>query len=225
MKTPRESPVMPVASGWEFSDRWKQFLLSLLNATLLLGIVFVILGLILLSKIETFTENVLDDVRLGLLQEVNADVKSTISAIGTTERDLKLIASRLDAIVKHPEITLSPTLLKGVRSVSDELQKLQKSTAALPGEVANQLMQRFDAAVGHSVVTIAPPVQQAITALSHDVRTVQKTLAKLTSSHASVSDHAIRSVASAVADAIINVRQCRVELAAQREFGPAQQDR
>ncbi|MFY0610896.1 MAG: hypothetical protein JXQ99_05175 [Hyphomicrobiaceae bacterium] len=211
MTVARTSPVMPVARVWRLSNSWKQFLLSLLNATLLLGIIFVALSLILVSKVETFSENALDKVRLGPLQEIGADVKSTVDAIGTTEKELKLIADRLNAMVKHPEITLSPVTLKEMRSIRDELKRLQTSTVALPDETANQLAQRIDSTIGRSTISIFPATQQELGDLTRDVRTMQKTLVELTSSHAAVSDHAIRSIASAVANAIIEVRQCRVK--------------
>ena len=211
MRTHQSGPVVRVASNWTIGDRWKQLLLSLANATFLLGIVFAVLALILVSKVETFSENMLNDVKLGLLKEIDADVESALDAIGTTEKELELVADQLNKLVKDPQISLSPLLIKEMQAIRTELHKVRLTAAAMPAEAASQLLQRIEKATERSTIAISPSALSQLRVLNRELGSMQTSLAELTSLQATVSDHAIRSIASAIASAIIDIRQCRSE--------------
>ncbi|MEQ8825219.1 MAG: hypothetical protein RIC14_12680 [Filomicrobium sp.] len=204
----RHRSVVRVSQAGGIGERLKQFFLSLLNTTLLLGIVFMALALTLVGKLETFTENVLNDVRLSLLHEIDDDVKGTLGAIGEAEQELKLISDRLTAIVEHPERVVSPRLFVEVRALRDELNKIQKTADTLPLGTADVIAQRLNVTNELFATALSGETQRDMQQLSSDVMRMQRTLAELTSSRTAVSDHAIRSIATATANAIISIRGC-----------------
>ena len=191
------------------NERLKQFLLSLLNATLLLGIILAVTGIILISKVESFTASVISQVKFAALEDIDKDVKDVAAAIYAAERDLKTIASRLGEIVDKPDIVLSADLRQELHSLRDELQSLQKTAAALPEKTAQELSKRLDNAVGLSALPLAPDAKRELRELNRELGALQRALAALTSSHSRISDHAIRAIALAAANAYIGARRCR----------------
>ena len=108
--------------------RLKQFLLSLVNATLVLGIILVVLALVLLNQAESFTANVISDVKLGLLEEIDTDIKDVVGSIRSTEEELRVVANRLKQIVDQPEITLAVNDSAWLRSTSARTTRMMPST-------------------------------------------------------------------------------------------------
>ena len=147
------------------TDRLKQLHLSLLNATLMLGIILVLLALLLLDRAQSFTTNVVSDVKFGLLQEIDKDVKEVVGSIRETDRDLRRVADGLDRLIAQPEIALSPESREDIRSLEAKLTGLRDGVS------------------------------------------------QLLSSHESVSDRAVREIASRLGEVYIALRHCRREAA------------
>ena len=138
------------------------FLLSLINATLVLAIVFAVTALILVDRIETFAASVISDVKFAVLQDIDTDVRQVAGAIRTTNTKLQTIAKELEEVVRSPAITLSPAMQDDVRLLIANLTSLRQS------------------------------------------------IVHLTSSHEALSDQSIRAIGATVANAIVDIRQCRV---------------
>lgn len=140
-------------------DRLKQFLLSLLNATLMLGIILVLLALFLVYRVETFTTNVVSEVKLGLLEEVDADVRQVVGAIRATDRDLREVADKLDRFVERPEITLSPELRQEIGALDAKLTDLRDGVT--------RFLSSHDAVSDQAVRDIASRLAESYLALRH----------------------------------------------------------
>lgn len=140
---------------------WKEFLQSLLNATLVLGIIFALSGIFLVSKVHSFAVDVLSDVKVALLHDMDNDIALLARSFQDGERDLRRVGTDLEKIMSHPEITLSPQ------------------------------------------------IQQDLKALRNEVRGLNKRLEKLASDHEVLTDNAVRTLASSVAQAYIDIRGCR----------------
>ena len=139
--------------------QWKQFLLSLVNATLLLAIVLAVLGLVLLNKVESFIADIISDVKFGLLQEIDKDITQVAGAIRSTEEDLRLIAQRLDMVLERPTITLSPDVQREIRSVKTELKALRVGIT--------QLTSSHEALSDHAIRKIAATIAETYIDLRH----------------------------------------------------------
>ena len=137
--------------------RLKQFLLSLVNATLVLGIILVVLALVLLNQAESFTANVISDVKLGLLEEIDTDIKDVVGSIRSTEEELRVVANRLKQIVDQPEITLSPEIRAEITSIDAELGALkQEVTKFLSSHesLSDEAVQRIAATIAEAYIGI-----------------------------------------------------------------------
>lgn len=190
-------------------ERVKQFLLSLLNATLLLGIIFVVAAIILITKIETFTASIISQAKFAALESIDKDVRDVAASISKTEQDLKDIAGRLNQLVDKPQIMLSSDLRNDLHALREALQSLQKTAAALPEATVRSLSQRLDKLVATEALPVSADSQNELRMLNRKLAAMQRTLSKLTSSHTALSDHAIRTIAAETANAYIELRGCR----------------
>lgn len=141
------------------SSRLKQFLLSLVNATLMLAIILVLLGLLLLNQAESFANDVVSDVKFALLKEIDTDVQLVVESIRATDRDLRAVEAQLKALVEQPEITLSPEIRADISAVNAKLDQL---TAGV-----SKLLNSHDSLSDQSVRRIASTVAETYIAARH----------------------------------------------------------
>lgn len=137
--------------------RLKPFLLSLVNATLLLAITFAVTALILVNRIEGYTATVISEVKFGVLQEFDKDVRAVAGAIRTTNTKLQAIADELDIIIRSPTITLSPAMQHDVRVLLTSLKSVQQSIGKLTSsheELSDQSIRTIGATVADTIIDI-----------------------------------------------------------------------
>lgn len=135
------------------SDGWKSFLVPLVNATLVLAILLAVSGTVLVYKVHSFATDVISDVKVGLLRDMDNDIRLIKRSFQDGERDLRRIAARLDAITKNPEITLSPEIQQDIRSLRTEVDVLNQRL----GELASNR----EALTDHAIHTLASSFAQA----------------------------------------------------------------
>lgn len=147
------------------AGRLKTFLLALINATLILGIIFATCAILLVTKVERFTDNIITDVKFDLLQEIDKDVRQLVGSIRKGEEDLRLITERLDKLTTTPEITLSPQLQNDVRRLHVDIRSLQRSVTLLTlshVEISDRTIREIAASLANAYITARNcPVSQA----------------------------------------------------------------
>lgn len=135
------------------TQTWKDFLQSLLNATLVLGIIFALSGLVLVSKVHSFAADVLSDVKVALLNDMDSDIALVARSFQDGERDLRRVGTELEKIMSHPEITLSPQIQHDLKALQNEVGALNKHLEKLASD--------HDALTDHAVQTLASSFAQA----------------------------------------------------------------
>lgn len=126
---------------------------SLMNETLPMLIVLSLLALVLVHKVEHFASDVLSEGKLGLLQEVDSNVRIVVDGIRTTDDDLRRIAQHLHQLTDQPQIAPTP-------EARHDLQRLTRALNGLRGDVT-RLLASHDRHSDEVVRRIASVVAEA----------------------------------------------------------------
>ncbi|MGI9434599.1 MAG: hypothetical protein ACR2Q4_07205, partial [Geminicoccaceae bacterium] len=92
----------------EWVTDMRQFLLSLLNATLLLAVVLAGLGIWLTYRVEHVAADLIGKVDLRVADAVEGDLRDAVTDFHELRGDLGRFNDQLAQLIEAPEITLSP---------------------------------------------------------------------------------------------------------------------
>lgn len=135
----------------------KSLLLALVNATLMLAIILTVAGIFLLYKVQSFTADVISDVKIELLREIDEEIEGVSETVKAGERNLRRISERLDEIIRRPEVTLSPAVEEDIRSLSAELKALRQSVNKLTesrNAMSDEAIRKVFAALADTYIRI-----------------------------------------------------------------------
>jgi hypothetical protein len=109
----------------------RQFLLSLVNATLLLTIVLVLLVLWLVYKVEDVAADLVTKVDMRVVDLVEGDIRDAVTEIHGLRHDLGTFNDELAQLVDHPEITLSPEIREELDAIIIQAAQIDMAVTRL----------------------------------------------------------------------------------------------
>jgi hypothetical protein len=109
----------------------RQFLISLVNATLLLAIILVLLVLWLVYKVEDVAADLVTKVDMGLVELVEGDIRDAVAGIQGLRDDLGALNDELAQLIDHPGITLSPDIREELDAINAQAAQIDKAVARL----------------------------------------------------------------------------------------------
>ncbi len=135
----------------------KALLLSLLNATLMLGVILTLSAVFLVHQIEGFAEDFMTHAGSALLQEAGHEVNGAIVALKTADRDLKRLTQSVQAIIDKPVGHLSRQdveLLQGFRSDLEATNQLLFRMTNSFGGLSDQTVRRLGETLIEAIVRV-----------------------------------------------------------------------
>ena len=109
----------------------RQFMLSLLNATLLLAVVFVAFAIWLTYRVEDVAADLITKVDMRVVELVEGDIRDAVTEIHGLRDDLGTLNDELSQLIEHPEITLSPEIRDELNAINTQAERIDKAVARL----------------------------------------------------------------------------------------------
>ena len=107
----------------------RQFLMSLLNATLLLAVVLAALVVWLSYRAEDVAADLIAKVDIRVLDAAEADVRNAVAEIHGLRSDLATLNTRLARLADGREITLSPAMRQELDTIRAHAVRIEKAVA------------------------------------------------------------------------------------------------
>ena len=141
----------------------RQFLKSLLNATLLLAVILAGLTLWLTYKIEGVAADAVTQIDTRAINALDTDIKDAVGEIRGLRDDLASLNKRLVQLIESPEIRLSPELRQSLDVINSHAKRIETAVTRFV-DVDRQLSDRQIRKIGTALAEVVIDARRCRTA-------------------------------------------------------------
>lgn len=138
-------------------DQVRTFLLSLLNATLLLAVILTLSVTFLVYKVESAAQDLMSQAGTALLSEAEHEVKGAIASIEAADRDLKQLTEKVAQVIETPGELLGARdieLLKGLRTDVQTTNRLLSEMTSSVSHLSDRTIRQFAQNVAETIISM-----------------------------------------------------------------------
>ena len=140
----------------------RQFVTSLLNATLLLAVVLAALVVWLSYRVEDAAADLITKVDMRVLDAAEADIRDATTEIHGLRKTLSGLNTRLARLTDGREITLSPAMRRELDAIKTQAVRIETAVTRLTN-VDSQLSDRKIREIGKALAELAIDVRRCRT--------------------------------------------------------------